>query len=350
MEWLLMSVAASARGSAPALRVLCMDIEGARGGSSRSLYHLLRWLDRTNCEVEVWCRNSGMIEEWYAAEGIGCTVKPELPRFTAPRPGFRETVHQIRVALPPFLKSLKFVRSWAAEIEERFDIVHFNHPAFFMLSYLLRQYTRKPFVMHIRTRPDNTMIARWQARLISKVVDRLIFITENERCHFQDLGGTSGGDVIYNVPGVLEDPTPSDLVPKDERLKVASLSNYVWVRGVDRIVEVAAVLANRGRRDILFVMAGNMKLHTSSPGMLGEIGNSGGSLSDYVDQKGLSDMFLFTGHVTDPERLALACDVMIKLTREYNPWGRDTIECLYLGRPAISIGSWDTFIVHEETG
>jgi glycosyltransferase involved in cell wall biosynthesis len=331
-------------------RVLCLDIEGGRGGSSRSLYHLLRHIDRSEAEIEVWYRTPGMVEDWYADLNIPTRLEPRLPRFTAPRPGFREGLHQIRTTLPSFIKAVPLFKQWARELDRRFDVVHFNHPAFFVLASLLRRWTKIRFVMHIRTRPDNTALARLQARMILRDMDHLVFITENEQENLAMLGGHAPGSIIYNVPAEPANPTPHPVVPVDKRFKIASLSNYVWVRGLDRIVEVAGELAAMGRRDILFVMAGNMKLHKGSDGPLGQVAAYGGTLSDYVDDVNLTDMFLFTGHVAEPERIALACDATIKLTREYNPWGRDVIESLYLARPGISIGTWDRFLCDAETG
>ncbi len=59
-----------------------------------------------------------------------------------------------------------------------------------------------------------------------------------------------------------------EAIPGDATLRIASLSNYDWVRGVDRLIDVAAALAARGRRDITFVIAGDMRLGGSLTGEL----------------------------------------------------------------------------------
>ena len=60
------------------MRVLCLDIEGGFGGSSRSLYYLLKHLDRGRVAPTVWCRKPGPIQERYEALGIPVAVMPEI--------------------------------------------------------------------------------------------------------------------------------------------------------------------------------------------------------------------------------------------------------------------------------
>ena len=65
------------------LRVLCLDIEGGYGGSSRSLWEFLRHIDRPRIEVEVWCRRAGPAQDRYKAEGIATRVTPDMPTVSA---------------------------------------------------------------------------------------------------------------------------------------------------------------------------------------------------------------------------------------------------------------------------
>jgi glycosyltransferase involved in cell wall biosynthesis len=116
------------------------------------------------------------------------------------------------------------------------------------------------------------------------------------------------------------------------------------------LVEVAEVLARQDRRDILFVMAGDVSLRGRLPGALGEIARRKGSLKDYAAQRGVADMFLFLGHVAEPETVLAASDVLAKPTREDNPWGRDILEGLATAKPVISIGRYDTFVETGATG
>ena len=91
-------------------------------------------------------------------------------------------------------------------------------------------------------------------------------------------------------------------------------------------------------------------LQKNLPGRLGELGLKGATLADYANECGVVDSFLFLGHVPDPENVLFSCDVLVKPTREDNPWGRDIIESLHFGRPVITIGTWGVFVINGETG
>src|SRR5262245_2517772 len=294
----------------PLMKVLCLDTEGGHGGSSRSLFMLLRHMNRGAVEPIVWCRRGGEIQGRYAEHGVECRVEPDMPRVGAlPRLSrnlyaqarFRIEWHRSRVFRTELLSAIKSV-----------DVIHFNLETLHELAHWLRFYHDKAQTMHIRNMPYDTVFGRHQARIVARSVDRLAFITENERDNFAKLAGRSvPGRVIYNV---AEPPVQETVlhpgVPRDGRFKVAVLSNYAWVRGTDRVVDVAKALLSRGRRDIAFVMAGDMKLDRAAAGPLRALDWRGATLADYASARGVAEMFVFLGHVAEPESVLLACDAL----------------------------------------
>lgn len=331
------------------LRILCLDIEGGHGGSSRSLYESIRHMDGT-AALEVWCRRGGAIENRYAALGIPVTVRPDMPKVTA-LPRLSRSLYTFADFARRWLQTGDF-RARLVEHAARADVVHLNHESLFWLGRWLRRNTSAAVTMHIRTCPWDSPFARLQARTIRQNADAAAFISENERRNLErQAGGPIGGRVIYNIaPPAPTDIAPHPAVPQDGRLRIACLSNYTYTRGTDRIIDLAVALVRRGRRDFTFVVAGEMALSGSLPGELGRIGRRGGTLADYAAARQVEDMILFLGHVAEPERVLEACDMLIKPTREANPWGRDILEALAAGRPAISVGTYDRFVETGVTG
>jgi len=332
------------------LRVLCLDIEGGFGGSSRSLYESLCHIDRAQVAVEVWCRRDGPIRPRYQALGIPCRIAPGLPKMTSWR-RFSRNLVGYSVWLRDFMvwsERHELVRT----VRERLDLIHFNHEGLFGLAWWLRGKHDKAQTMHVRTLLQDNPFGRCQARAMAGSNDRLVFITENERDNLERLAGTtSGGAVIYNIASKSpHGPAPLPAIPRDARLKIAVVSNYSYMRGVDRVIDLAVELGARGRRDILFVVAGDMCLRGSLPGELGRIAQAKGTLADYAAWRGVADMILFLGHVEEPERVVEGCDLLIKPTRESNPWGRDILEALAAGKPVISIGRFSRFVESGVTG
>lgn len=333
------------------LRVLCLDIEGGYGGSSRSLVELLRHVDRDAVAPEVWCRRDGPTRARLKALEIPVRVMPDMPKVSSlPRLSRNLAVYG-RFALD-WASASAFRRALLERIAGGIDLMHCNHEALFWLARWLRRQGLVPLTGHIRTNPWDTPFARFQARTIARSFDHLVFITENEWATVERLAGRSvAGTVIHNVAMPSEAPVePHPAVPRDGRFRIASLSNYSWSRGVDRLVEVAEAAARRGRRDLCFVVAGDMTLPRSLPGGLGRVARRGGTLADWAAERAVADMFVFVGHVVEPERVLAACHMLAKPTREANPWGRDIIEAMAAGTPVASCGSYCCFVEDSVTG
>ena len=332
------------------LRVLCLDIEGGYGGSSRSLFESVRHLDRSAAVVEVWCKRAGPIQDRYQALGVACRVTPAMPKVSA-LPRWSRNIAVFTRFARDWLAAGGFRRNLLAACQ-RFDVVHLNHEALFILGRWLKRHGQIPVTAHIRTNLVETVFARWQCRTLADAAAQLVFITVNERASFERHAGHAvPGTVIFNIaepPG--PDVRPDNRVPNDGRFRIASLSNFASIRGTDRLIDLAEMLASKGRRDILFVVAGDMTLPRGLSGQIGKIARTGGSLGDYAKARGVADMFFFMGHVSDPEAVLVACDVLIKPTRHADPWGRDIIEALAAGKPVISVGSYDRFVEDGVTG
>lgn len=333
------------------LRVLCLDIEGGYGGSSRSLFYLVKYLDREQVDVEVWCKREGPIQAMYHALGVTTRVVPWLPK-TSSLPRTSRNIYAHLIHARDFLASANERESMVREVRQRFDVVHFNHEALYLLArWMRRRVPQVAFVMHNRTMLHPSWFARTQARIVAGYNDVNVFISEHERNNVCQLAGWEGGLVINNV---VEIPAASskacDSIPSHEGISVGCLANYSWLRGVDRLVDVAVALRDVGRSDVRFVVAGNMTLTGSLPGQLGEIASRHGSLSDYAAARGVAYMFVFLGHVPNPEQVLAACQILARPSREDNPWGRDVLEALAAGRPVLACGTREQFVVPGLTG
>jgi glycosyltransferase involved in cell wall biosynthesis len=313
------------------------------------LYQSLRYLDRDMIAPEVIVRRGGAIEKLYADLGISVQVMPEMPKANTLQ-NWRANARLYAGAMGALWKAGRGINALARDINARIDVVHFNHEGFWLMAASLRRRTRVPFVGHIRTMGYPFWMTGVQARSIGRTMDQLIFITENERDRFQKAGVRTPGPVVYNI---AEPQTGDDRhlsVPDDGRFTIACLSNFSWARGIDRLIEIAQSLSARGRSDICFVVAGDMTLPKYLAGKLGDIGRQGGNLADYAEAQGVADMFIFLGHVSEPEGVLAASDLLIKPTREANPWGRDIIEALAAGKPVASFGTYSKFVEDGETG
>ena len=329
------------------MRVLCIDIEGGHGGSSKSLFSALASMNRSDCEVEVICqRHSQIVEEYYSL-GIRCEVWPKMPKLTALNNWF------VNLFCFPIFYFYTFPKTKKSRLEllkksQSFDLLHANHISLTpLLVWLKKNNPKLKIITHIRTNPKKSVFSRFQASSCLKASDDLIFITENELATFRNLSDRKvRGHVIYNsVRGFDIKSSAHPSIAADERLKIVSLSNFSQARGVDRLLDVAKTLPSDMRSRVLFVVVGDM-----SEGGLQSHLPWRRPFQDRVRASEFSDMFVFTGHLSDPTTVLHNSDLLFKLTRENNPWGRDILEALSCGLPVVSIGSFDKFVKTGETG
>ena len=200
--------------------------------------------------------------------------------------------------------------------------------------------------------PYLTIFAKYQAKKAYSVCDSFVFITENEKDHFESqVGRDAPGEVIYHPV-----ETPRNLIFDTQKnankkiFQIACLSNYSYFRGVDRLIEVLNCLSIENRKNVKFVIAGDMTMNKSFFSRFSWHREKRGSFPELVESKGFNNFFEFKGHVKDPEKIIKSSDLLMKLTRENNPWGRDILECLSHGVPVVSIGTYSKFVETNKTG
>jgi len=216
-----------------------------------------------------------------------------------------------------------------------------------LLVWLKKKNPTLKIVTHIRTNPKRSIFSKFEASCCLKVSDDLIFITENEFENFQNLTGKKlRGHIIYNSVRNFEAKSPAhQSIANDHRIKIISLSNFSKARGVDRLLEVAKMLPKELYSKVVFLIVGDM----SERGLLRFLPFKR-TFKDRVCASEFRDMFIFTGHLSDPNSVLHNSNLLFKLTRENNPWGRDILEALSCGLPVVSIGSYDKFVQTGVTG
>jgi len=181
----------------------------------------------------------------------------------------------------------------------------------------------------------------------------IICISTPVRDHIQKLVGrtfqSEKVSVIHNiVPRIGTDLPPlSDFKQPENRFRVLSLTNFSPNRGVDRIIDVAEILNRRSDRRFVFYLCGRP---ANTNALTGCVDPYYESIRNKVRVLGLEHAVYFPGHVNEPERALVGCDALIKLTRQANPWGRDTMEAMASGRPVITLGTFQGFIENEVNG
>ncbi len=324
--------------------LLYLDNDGGWGGSARSLGYLLESLDRTKFAPVVVSRKAGPIAERCERLDIPFHQIGAIPTF---RPADRKNFIAYGLYLSRRIRWGRH-RSKLDRIVRgnRIKIIHVNHESLALSGMALANRHGLPWVQHLRTQLRPGYFSRWLCRRINRGAAALVCIAEPVRDHVADLVGLGLNNkkvhVVNNTAPRISgiDPLPELLEPPN-RFRVLSLANFSPNRGIDRVVDVAAELKARGETGFAFYLCGRP---ANRHALTGRVAPYYDTVIERVRMLGLQGMVFFPGHTSEPERALAACDCLIKLTRQSNPWGRDIMEALAAGIPVITIGVFQGFV------
>ena len=317
------------------IRTLHIDIEGGWGGSSRSLFELIKRLDPDNFRPVVAHRQEGPITERYADLGIPTHHVPQIVSF-APRP---YNSWKIFLGTLPSLANLRSAARKLSGLARAYetDILHLNYEGLFLLATRLRKQTGLPIIGHSRTHIPLNFWGRWLVQGLKRNLEHLFFISPQEEARFRTLerGRALPGTVLWNIA--------PDLVPRRKQSTVPEavyLGNIASVKGTDRLVDIAAALDEVGAPPLVIAIYGSERKGADFLHLI----------KKRVASEGLTHRVSFRGYTTEPEKVLATAYALIRPSRQNDPWGRDVIEAARSGVPVLATGSYDGVVKPEKTG
>jgi len=323
--------------------ILYIDIEGGWGGSSRSLYYLIKCLDKDRYFPVVIYGKAGPVKRYYAEMSVPVYMYGPIPRVTAmPRNNAKGILVFLLklVYLPRFLFFLKRLLK-----KHEIKIVHLNHESLFFAGIFFKLFFRQRVIYHVRTMLPRNIFAKIQVSIAKSTADHLIFITENEQKLWHEICPSIAEipqSVVYNFAEVPKTTAGARvLVDYDGRFKALVLSAISRYRGTDRLVDVAEALRKRNCDNAVFVICGKSEVAD----------RYAQSIRQSIKERGLERYFGFIGYQESPEAILSECDVLVHVSRVVdNPWGRDIIEAMASGKPVVTAGSYDKYIADGLNG
>lgn len=325
--------------------ILFLDIEGGHGGSSNSLFLLVKNINKNLYSPHVFCRKPGLLNN-YSKLNIPCLIYNKLPVFTSLQKMSRNILYFFIFYFYFWPRSLKVRNETLKYIDENdIKIIHSNLISFFILIiWIKKKRPRLKFTLHLRTLPYKNLFSKIQAKISYYLFDDFIFISENEKYYFEELiNKKTKGKIIYNSVELNKNIEKFELSNNNNELKILSLSNYSYFRGTDRIIEIAKEINRRQIKNIIFYIAGDIiDKSLFSKGKK--------NLYTLASKEQVHNIVKFLGYRNDTSNIISSIDVLIKPTRENNPWGRDILEALAAGKSIISIGQYKRFVKTNYTG
>ena len=159
--------------------ILYIDIEGGWGGSSRSLFYLIKHLNKDIYDPLVICGRGGPIIGRYKSDGIEPIVFYPIPRTTAAQKKNLRSLARFTIQSRHFPKLFSVIRNLIRK--HKVKIIHLNHESLFGLGILCRLFTHCKIVYHVRTMLPLNLWGILQIIICKLTAHFLVFITENEK-------------------------------------------------------------------------------------------------------------------------------------------------------------------------
>ncbi len=317
------------------MHILFIDIEGGWGGSSRSLKYFIKNLDPRIFKPVVFLGKDGPAEHEYQRDNIKVDVVGPLPRTTAMlKNNLRALI--LFILLQFHLPKLLF-KLYSTIKKNNISIIHLNHESLFYIGMWCSFLFKVKIVYHVRTMLPDNIWGKIQIFIATKTADHIIYISENERDLWRSLFKGSSAvphSVIHNIADLFTNYDPcKEFKEISKAFKVISLMTLSQTRGADRLIDIASILKKRRVNNIKIIVCGK-----ADPPAYLEV------LEKRIQSEGLMSFFLFLGHQSVPEKFIANSDVVLRPSRDNNPWGRDVIEAFALGKPVIAIGTYAKFI------
>ncbi len=320
------------------MNLLHFDVEGGWGGSSISLFEITKKLKKTKHKSFIVCRKKGPIQRKYKQEKIKYFIENNLYSFIPRKNGkniknFIGSITQLIFFPLGIINVIKIIK------KNKINIIHINYEGFFLLALILKLLLKIPIIFHIRTQfPEKNFACKIVVLLISRyIADYIFFITDREKFFFQKYENNTKipRKVLFNISSLKrKNKFKSDKI-------ISYFGNISYEKGVDRILDIAKICKKK-KLKYKFQIFGKL--------------NKNGYGSDYhhnlkksIIKNNLTNIKLM-GHVTNPEIYLSSSFLLIRLSRVNDPWGRDVIEALTLGVPAIATGSYEGIIKNNLNG
>ena len=317
------------------ISTLHIDIEGGHGGSSISLYQLLKRVDRARLDPVVVHRQAGPVTDWYAQLGIPTYHVPEIcsyvPRNSKALKNF--------IATLPRMRHLERAARGIADIAGRHEpkVIHLNYEGLFLLAEKMRPLLDVPFISHSRAHLPVSPWGRWLARKLARDVRHIFFISPQEEQRWSELATNVhvSGEVMWNI---ARDPLPRQ--PVLDPPEVIYLGNIAWSKGTDRMLEIALACRRLGMSPLTFAIYGELRLGDRFEG----------ELARRIEQEDLGEWVQLRGKIADPSPILARAFALLRPSRENDPWGRDVIEAAMAGVPVIATGQFDGVVQTGRNG
>jgi glycosyltransferase involved in cell wall biosynthesis len=320
------------------INILHLDTEGGWGGSSISLFKIIKNLDKKNFKSHVICRKKGPIINKYKKKNIWVEQVNNLYSYSA-----KPLINNFKLFLTTITEIIFFFNGLSKVLEiikyKKINLIHLNFEGFFLIGFFLKILTKIPIVMHYRsTIPYNSLIHKLISYfIVTHVANYVVFISKTEKRKFFKLYPKLKkikSEVIYNI----SDCKPSNINLNKKNKDLVYIGNLSYFKGVDRLIDLAEYLEKKQLKL-------KIKIYGETRGEFKFIK----IFMNKIEKLKLKNLKLM-GRTNFAERVIKNSFALLRPSRWNDPWGRDILDAFNSGIPCISTGCKNDIIVNNKNG
>jgi len=342
------------------MKVLYIHHAGLWGGSSRSLYELLRVLAGKGITPYFICQE-GDAADIFESLGSSVVRVNGLSQFDNTAYGYYRgwrwgvILRELYYLIPTLSAIIKSRKKW-----HDIDIIHINEYTLLLPALLAKIFFKKPIFVHCRSLQNNPEISI-RARIIQKVYNlmnaHIIPIDEEVASFLTSIEKITIIHNSYNKTTVLNEKRDTNLPVYDENSFILGFVGSIsLLKGIIELIEAVAICRKRGL-DVHLLVAGKPE---RDPGkglkkiIMKTVKGSSDIMKDInqlISDKNIVDYIDFIGFTTDINTIYEKIDLLCFPSR-LNAAGRPVFEAAFYQKPALVAvdRSWPDTIIHGETG
>jgi len=314
------------------------------GGAIICLRHLVRNLDRDRFEPMVVTGRTGPHYEEIAGEArwlhipdrhldvVGMHQKIDPKTWPDRIPGARFAIDQALARADDLANFLPFYRRLLATAREfGADLIHANNePLCNRAALMVGRKLGIPTVCHVRGDQEGSRAMRWAYGLVDHFIPVSHWVSRN----IQEKLGVPPEKITVIYDGL-------ELEKLDIQADGKAFRRQFSIADEDFAVGLVGLLIPWKGQELFLDAARQLKDRIPNLKML-IVGGTPEDCKDYerklrqrVQEEGLSDLVVFTGHVSDMPRVYNGLDVVVSASTSPEPLGTVVIESMTMARPLI---------------
>jgi glycosyltransferase involved in cell wall biosynthesis len=334
-------------------RVLFINHSIRDGGPGKSLFYILKFLDRSKLTPYVLIPKDDVFSDWLKSEGIYENIITDA-RFpeNLKRPFFSQSAKSRNSdILSLFIDKLAHIVSVFLNVldilslvitspflirRNRIDVIYCNGTQAKVVGALMGLFNRRPVVWHVRNIQQTKLLGSIINGLAGlAVVRKIICVSGATAAQFRR--GKEKLVVIHNGIDVRDyDPASTTGEIKsaygltEDTVIVGSTGRIVPRKGYELFIEAAGIALKElggGRYSVKFVIVGDTPYFFQDDHL--------GKLKKMVTDEGLGDNFIFTGFRKDVRPCLKDFDIFVIPSSYPDPFPRSVIEAMSFALPVI---------------